>query len=1023
MADPVNPFEKAQGIETLLKQQGVFSPSPLTREAILEQRQLVSGLPGLEPFDYASQLEEAQGMGKLQLALALAQRGFAAAGAPPMRGETPVSTLSRALLSPLAGDAGAVATQMMKQKQAAKLAERADKARLSQAALTMTQQHLAQEDVAQDKRFSLAKSLVERDYSPTKDLQRKVDGEWVDFVGFHYTDKVTNLPAIAGVDNSGNLKAIPFDELRHYRKPATVTPMKAVGSEIIDRIVQFPVRNPDGSVKEFRDVTVSQIRQIIPHPKNPTVVWGKDIFHLGKSIPLQIYDARTGEYRNLVEGIDFIGTDKDSWDTPVENKYYIKPLLSNTEFAAARNLLGENLERGEGVQRWTFRHSVNKEQIKFWYDVKGRRVDLTPELANKYLTTVKPTIKEGWPAGGKAHGNTTREFTVVTDPETGDTEIVTAGLWQHPEGILRWKEVGKDGKYLSDKYTGQIWGSLREDKLWRTIRPVLDGAFQSAVELRTELDANVREALVKQVLTTAELKRLAPIADESKRNRVINDIINVRVDKLLKKQAGTTAVLPGAPAVLPGAVLEPDPRVSAMTTVPKPSEEGALPVVNPVIFRPWTQRTENIQLGHGSHKGFTQQVTVSEVEEGRRNWPTVQRAFNQVYGGTKPLGDAEETVLMFSGLWKNLPGVAEGQKVITLRGERFRDAFDKAMGLYNAASTEYKAAAAINIGKGAQAKNLQAALDDDSDALRDNMIMLRFKDQAGAWFLTGTWLAEMRGTGLGELWEAFSAKDGTAMPSAKWADIAKPDDQLSAEDLTLKKEALAYLNARNKERIGLTEFERAAEYLGALNRYKIRAFQMISDSRPSDNDIKILLGAFVAPRDAVTTVFAKLHELHNLHVKSISRWLNQGISLKAKYDARFLVNLDHTSRALNRAALRDVDLGIGGRASETALLFRRSAETIRRAVEAASGRITPGHRGGRISAFSGNVDEESTANIYRRVLSAAKEIYPEKDDQEAVAEFVRQGLHLEQGFFGVFGKRRPTTPPAVYNEDGTITIP
>ena len=50
--------------------------------------------------DYAKQLTDAQGMGKLQLALALAQRGFAAAGAPPVRGETPVSTLSRELLSP-----------------------------------------------------------------------------------------------------------------------------------------------------------------------------------------------------------------------------------------------------------------------------------------------------------------------------------------------------------------------------------------------------------------------------------------------------------------------------------------------------------------------------------------------------------------------------------------------------------------------------------------------------------------------------------------------------------------------------------------------------------------------------------------------------------------------------------------------------------------------------------------------------------------------------------------------------------
>jgi hypothetical protein len=85
--------------------------------------------------DYAKQLTDAQGMGKLQLALALAQRGFAAAGAPPMRGETPVSTLSRELLSPLAGDAGAVATQMMQQKQALNAAQRQEERQLKLAAL------------------------------------------------------------------------------------------------------------------------------------------------------------------------------------------------------------------------------------------------------------------------------------------------------------------------------------------------------------------------------------------------------------------------------------------------------------------------------------------------------------------------------------------------------------------------------------------------------------------------------------------------------------------------------------------------------------------------------------------------------------------------------------------------------------------------------------------------------------------------------------------------------------------------
>ena len=85
--------------------------------------------------DYAKKLADAQGMGKLQLALALAQRGFAAAGAAPARGESPVSTLSRELFSPLAGDAGAVATQMMQQKQAMNAAQEQEERQLKLAAL------------------------------------------------------------------------------------------------------------------------------------------------------------------------------------------------------------------------------------------------------------------------------------------------------------------------------------------------------------------------------------------------------------------------------------------------------------------------------------------------------------------------------------------------------------------------------------------------------------------------------------------------------------------------------------------------------------------------------------------------------------------------------------------------------------------------------------------------------------------------------------------------------------------------
>jgi len=1007
MAEPKDdPFARTRGLQSSLKSRGVFAPSPLTSEKILEQRRLLSGLPGLDPFDYASQLKESQELAKLQLALSVAQRGFAGMGATPKRGQSGFGALASNVFAPIAGDFGAIAPQLIRQKQALKQAERADEARLSQAALSMQQTFLGREDVAKGKRFALAETLTRESYAPTKDLERKVGGKWRPFAGFVMTNSQDG-PRYIEIDKDGKRTTVPSNEIRQWRKP--VVPAKPTAQEIVEDTIRIPVRDKDKKITGWKDINVQRARQMVQAPSGPQIQWGR-VYPLGSTIPWTV------KGKLATEGVHYLSTEKAHWGDPKSTKYYIKPNLSDTEFAAARSRLGENLGRGEGLERWTFTHKVNPELSKSWYDIKGRAANLTPEEANRWLTTEKP--KAALPEGGKAFGTTSKQLT-VTDA-SGRQKTITAVLWQPEPGKFRWKEVGNEGKFVDDKYQKRFWETFKEENEWQSLRPVLDTAYRDAVSLRTDLDAGVLATLGKQVLMQADLKELAPLTGDP-RAQALENIINKRVKKL-------TGQAPAAQAVVPASVVQRHPRIQSMVTLPKDSPELASPIVNPRIFQPWTKGGQNIQLGHGSHSGFTQNVRASDIEAGRKNWPAVKEAFDQYYGGTRPLGDAEEAVLMFSGLWKKLPGVAKGQEARTLSSEAFRTAFDKAMGLYNTASAEYKPAAEINIGKGAQAKNLQTALDDDSDALRDNVIMLRFKDQAGAWFADGTWLAEMRGTGLGELWESWTGTDGVErdMPSDRWADIAKPDNQLNAKDLALKEKALAYLSERSKAdgmnaSIGLTEFERAAEYLGALSRYKVRAFSMISDSRPSDKDIEILLAAFVEPRDSDSVVFAKLHELQNKHVMGLSRRLNQGISLKAKYDPEFLANLDHISRALKRTAVRDIDPKRGGRAAESAALFRRSSETIRRAVESATGRIIPGHRGGRISPFSGDVDEESTANLYRRILSAAKEAYPDMPDEDAIAEFARQGLHLT-GFLGVYGTARRTTPPAVKEPDGSYTI-
>ena len=124
-------LDTVAGLRTTEAQRAI-QPSPDMK--LVRQRQ-AEYANYLGQTDYAKQLEESQNMGKLQLALALAQRGFAAAGATPKRGESSVSTLSRELLSPLAGDAGSVAGRMMQQKQAINAAKTAEERQLKLAAL------------------------------------------------------------------------------------------------------------------------------------------------------------------------------------------------------------------------------------------------------------------------------------------------------------------------------------------------------------------------------------------------------------------------------------------------------------------------------------------------------------------------------------------------------------------------------------------------------------------------------------------------------------------------------------------------------------------------------------------------------------------------------------------------------------------------------------------------------------------------------------------------------------------------
>ena len=110
-----------------------FDPPPIddtTREYAQAYRDF------LGTTDYDAQLKESQDLAKLQIALAMAQRGFAGMSAQPQRGESPIGTLGRTLFSPLAGDIAPIAGRLMQQRQAAKAAEAQEDRAIKLAAFT-----------------------------------------------------------------------------------------------------------------------------------------------------------------------------------------------------------------------------------------------------------------------------------------------------------------------------------------------------------------------------------------------------------------------------------------------------------------------------------------------------------------------------------------------------------------------------------------------------------------------------------------------------------------------------------------------------------------------------------------------------------------------------------------------------------------------------------------------------------------------------------------------------------------------
>ena len=185
-------------------------PLARTRELIPQ----LSTLPGLAPTDYTTQLGEASQMAKLQLGLALAARGFGSMGAQPRVGEMAISTVGREMLAPLGADAMTVAQQLYDQKLKLKAADKAQKAALSQAALSLAATEQAGELEFFDKALiaELGRAPVKLQKTAIDDLQVDLgDGKFVEVPGFSITNPTDGTTTDYGPTIGGKNLVLDFD--------------------------------------------------------------------------------------------------------------------------------------------------------------------------------------------------------------------------------------------------------------------------------------------------------------------------------------------------------------------------------------------------------------------------------------------------------------------------------------------------------------------------------------------------------------------------------------------------------------------------------------------------------------------------------------------------------------------------------------------------------------------------------------------------------------------------------------------
>ena len=137
-------------------------------------------------------------------------------------------------------------------------------------------------------------------------------------------------------------------------------------------------------------------------------------------------------------------------------------------------------------------------------------------------------------------------------------------------------------KRLDDSKAKGAYKSIPEDKLFQTLEPVFNQALEAAIARRQDLDAATLEALKKQTLTTADLKRLTNLKGGQGLTQAISDIVSTRISDISNRPKPAAAV--PSPAVLPPHLTQRYPRIKSLISPSGATRENFVPNA---IFMPW----------------------------------------------------------------------------------------------------------------------------------------------------------------------------------------------------------------------------------------------------------------------------------------------------------------------------------------------------------------------------------------------------------------------------------------------------